>query len=66
MVRDAFSEALGAKTGFYGTEGEFGAKNGLLVYRTHLRRCETASYCTGRIFRGAPCQKQASPVRNPH
>ena len=37
-VRDAFSEAFGVKTGFYGTEEIFGAKNSLLWYAMHLQR----------------------------
>ena len=41
------------KTGFYGTEGKFGAKNGLLVYGTHLRRRGTASCCTRHILKSA-------------
>ena len=31
-VRDAFSDAFGVKTGFYGTEGIFGTGNALLWY----------------------------------
>mgnify|MGYP004626223667 CR=1 FL=1 len=41
-VRDAFSEASVLKTGFWGTEGIFGAGNALLRYATRFQRRETA------------------------
>ena len=52
-VRDAFSEAHSVlKTGFYGTEGIFGAGNPLLWYGTDTRigpRSEDAAECGSRF-----------------
>ena len=46
------------KTGFCGTRRIFkGPQN------SRLHRLWTASCCTGRIFRGVPCQKQHLPHR---
>ena len=56
------------KTGSYGTEEIFGAKNSLLWYATHLQRpaeqptpqTVDSLLPTGRIFRGPRCMKTTS------